>query len=258
MQLDFETFIEYAPTNDEWELSLIRYKPLDSNKPPILLCHGFACNRYDLDFENKKYSLAKYLARRGFDTWILELRGHGKSRKKGIRKWFDWCFDTYVNHDAVDAVDYIKKKCKEEGLNKKIFWIGHSMGGMIAYAYGMTAEGRKNLQGVITIASPVKFSGFFKNLEKEGYKWLINGVKMRCPHRLNQPFLTPFYINIKKSRDIIEKFFVNKNNMDLKILDRFWEIGIEIISCKKLFQFAFMVETKDFCKFPNYPKLCRI
>ncbi len=248
-------YIEYAPTTDGWELALYRYA---GDRASILLCHGFACNRYNLDFEDSKYSLAKYLANKGLDVWVLELRGHGKSRKKGIKKWFNWCFDTYVNHDAPDAINYIKKRLAKEGMDTKIFWIGHSMGGMIAYAYGSTENGRKNLKGVITIASPVKFSGLFKNLQKEGYEWLINLVKIRCPHRLNQPFFTPLYINMKWSREIIEKFFVNRNNIDNKVLQKFWEIGIEIISCKKLYQFAFMLEMSDFCKFPKYPRFCKI
>lgn len=262
--MDFETTIEYAPTTDGWMVALTRHKPIDfdKNKPPILLCHGFASNRYDLDFdgETDKYSLAKFLSKRGFDTWVLELRGHGRSKKKGLKKWFDWNFDTYVNHDAPDAVKYIKEKyLKEYGIDTKIVWIGHSMGGMIAYGYGSTEEGRKNLKAVVTVASPVKFSGFFENLEKippYNLQGLIKIAQNICPPRLNKPFLTPFYVKLIKN--LIEKFFVNKDNIDTDVLNKFWENGVEIISCKKLFQFAFMIETNDFCKFPKYPKLCRM
>ena len=257
---NFVTTVEYAPTTDGWELALTRHKPANFNRdrPPVLLCHGFASNRYDLDFDGGygKHSLAKYLANRGFDIWVLELRGHGRSRKKGIRGWFNWNFDTYVDHDAPDAVDYIIKKYLKEGVDTKVMWIGHSMGGMIAYAYGSSKEGQENLKGVVTIASPAKLSGLLKNLEGLALQWLIGAVKARCPHRLNQPFFTPFYLDMKWSKRIIEKFFANKDNMNTDVLDKFWGNGIETISCKKLYQFAFMLGIDDFCTFPEHPKLC--
>ncbi len=259
MQPNFEITLEYAPTTDGWELALTRYKPFnfDKNKSPILLCHGLACNRYSFDF-NEKYSLARYLAEKGFDTWVLELRGHGKSRRKGIRKKFNWNFDTYAIHDAPDAVKYIKNKYMEKGVETKILWVGHSMGGMIAYAYGSTPEGKENLKGVVTIASPVILNGLLKNLKEENLQWLIDLVKLRCPHRINQPFLTPFYLGMKWSKELIEKFIVNKNNIDEHVLNDFLKKGVEIISCKVLYQFAFMMEMGDFCYFPKYPRLCKL
>lgn len=260
--MEFETTIEYAPTTDGWKLAFTRYRPLDfdKNKPPIILCHGFASNRYDLDFEEEKYSLAKYLAKRGFDSWVLELRGHGRSKKRGIRNWFNWSLDTYIDHDAPDAIRYIREKYRKEyDVNTKIIWIGHSMGGMIAYGYGCSEERRKNLKGVVTIASPVKFEGLFNNLRKIppiNLQGLVKFPQNICPPRLNKPFLTPLYVKLIKN--IVEKFFVNKDNIDNNILNKFWEKGTEIISCKKLFQFAYMIELNDFCKFPKYPRICRI
>lgn len=259
MKSDFETTIEYAPTKDGWNLAFVRHKPLDFNKKkaPVLLCHGFASNRYDLDFgESEKYSLAKYLAKRGFDTWVLELRGRGRSKKEG-KEFFDWNFDTYVNYDTPAAVGYILRKYKVEyGVNTKILWVGHSMGGMISYVYG-SREGKRNLKSVVTIASPIYLTGLLKNLEKDNLKWLIRLVDILCPPRVNKPFLLPLWLENKWIRNLVEKYFVNKDNVNLDILNKMWENGIEVVSCKVLYQFAFMLSRSDFCMYPKYPRICK-
>lgn len=262
MESDFETTIEYAPTSDEWKLAFVRHKPLNfnKNKPPVLLCHGFTSNRYDLDFdgESEKYSLAKYLTKRGFDTWTLELRGRGRSKKEDGKEIFDWNFDTYVKYDAPAAVNYIIRKYKKEyGIDAKILWVGHCMGGMISYVYGSREEGKKNLKGVVTIASPIYLTGLLKNLEKDGLKWLIRLVEIVCPPRLNKPFLTPLWLEFKKAKVLVEKYFVNKDNVSIDILNKFLENGVETVSCKALYQFAFMLEKSDFCMYPKCARVCK-
>jgi len=49
--------------------------------PPIVLIHGFAQNRFSWD--TKIRSLSGWLATKGWDVWNLELRGHGRSRRRG-------------------------------------------------------------------------------------------------------------------------------------------------------------------------------
>lgn len=74
----------------------------------------------------------------------------------------------------------------------------------------------------------------------------------------SQPtFLHPFYLDRELTKGILEAFFVNKDNIDLDVLDNFWERGIDIISYKKLYQFAYMLEKNELCRFPKHPRLCR-
>uniref|UniRef100_A0A7N0TCX3 AB hydrolase-1 domain-containing protein n=1 Tax=Kalanchoe fedtschenkoi TaxID=63787 RepID=A0A7N0TCX3_KALFE len=64
-----------------WNLALWRYIPCPqapSRNHPLLLLSGVGTNAigYDLSPES---SFARYMSRRGFDTWILEVRGTGLS-----------------------------------------------------------------------------------------------------------------------------------------------------------------------------------
>lgn len=126
---------EYVTTGDGWELATYRY-PHRSKFHPVLLVHGLGTNRFDVDFPDARYSLAKYLHGQGFDTWIVELRGAGLSRKT---RWIsramtalktDWTFDDYVFKDLPAAVKHIQTATGR----KKLHWVGHSLGGTLVYA----------------------------------------------------------------------------------------------------------------------------
>ncbi len=59
-----------ARTPDGWNLALYRYRPKGDAQPlPVVCGHGMAGTRliYDL---HPNTSLARYLAFRGFDTWL--------------------------------------------------------------------------------------------------------------------------------------------------------------------------------------------
>src|SRR6476619_1116703 len=69
-----------VPTDDGASIALGRYHPRGPRRfaEPVLLCHGLGANRFNLDFD-ERYSVARYLARRGFETWVLEMRGRGEA-----------------------------------------------------------------------------------------------------------------------------------------------------------------------------------
>lgn len=79
-----------ARTPDGWNLALYRYRPKGIARPfPIVCSHGMAGTRliYDL---HPDYSLARYLAGRGFDTWLVDLRGSSRAASgvaTSIRSW---------------------------------------------------------------------------------------------------------------------------------------------------------------------------
>ncbi len=143
----------YAKTIDGWKIALHRYTSRRRALPdqsPILLCHGLGANRYNLDAPGK-LSLAKWLARRGFDCWVIELRGTGYSSRPKIynKLRYNWTFDDYINHDVPAALNVITKVTR----NREVHWIGHSMGGMVAYAYLLTQDATR-IRSMTAIASP--------------------------------------------------------------------------------------------------------
>ncbi len=138
----------YATTRDGWRIALHRYKKKHA-KGVALLCHGLGSNRFDLDAPGS--SLARYLFDGGFDVWVIDLRGAGQSSRPTLfnRLRYDWNFDDYLYHDLPAALRLIHERTGTE----KVHWIGHSMGGMLAYAY-LALWGERSIRSVVTVGSP--------------------------------------------------------------------------------------------------------
>jgi pimeloyl-ACP methyl ester carboxylesterase len=92
-----------------------------------MLVHGLAANRHAFHFPGR--SLADWLAEHGFDCYIPELRGHGESERRG----FDWDLDTYLDDDLPPILEAIR----EHSGHPLVHWIGHSMGGILLFCYGI-------------------------------------------------------------------------------------------------------------------------
>ena len=145
--------VEFARTADGWDLALHHYHgvPGATPMPPVILCSGYSCNRVFMDFDDR-YSLARFLARCGCDTWVLELRGHGNSEFAGEQRT-DWTFDDFVELDVPTAVRAVRQHSGRSPV-----WIGHSMGGLVMYAaLGTDAGLGASIAGLVTMASPVAF-----------------------------------------------------------------------------------------------------
>lgn len=148
---DFAPVRHTARTRDGWHIALYRF-PCSQNahRTPVVLCHGMGSNRRNMDGPGR-LSLARYLARRGYDTWVLELRGAGNSTRPNWwnGKRYDWTFEDYVHHDARAALRVVLRETGAE----QVHWVGHSMGGMIAYALLMSPAHSK-IASAITLGSP--------------------------------------------------------------------------------------------------------
>lgn len=176
-ELDFKSLYrksEYdAETADGWVLKITRYQPrpqpfaqpvLDE---PLLLVHGFSQNRHAWTCGQ----FVKNLLYFGVDIHILELRGHGKSSRRLQRERHEklgaplpadldwgWDIDSYLLYDIPAAVAAVKKVTGRE----KIFYAGHSMGGILGYGY---AGMHHDLEGLVTIGSPSELGSDFLPLK---------------------------------------------------------------------------------------------
>lgn len=116
-------------------------RPEGPRRPPVLLVHGFAQNRYTWRVGGRSFVAA--LAREGFEVLNLELRGHGRSREAGAGN--ATAFEEYVA-DARRVV---------EACDRPPFVIGHSLGGGVGV--GLATEvplaGLVHLAGLYTFAS---------------------------------------------------------------------------------------------------------
>jgi pimeloyl-ACP methyl ester carboxylesterase len=152
-------------TADGWSLVVTRYKPVPQAfaQPlfgePMLMVHGFSQNRHAWT----SGEFVKNLLFFGLDIHILELRGHGKSsialqhecaarhgrKVPGDIDW-EWDIDSYFLYDLPAAVAGVRRITRRE----RIFYCGHSMGGILGYGYaGIHPE---QFEGIITIGAPAE------------------------------------------------------------------------------------------------------
>jgi pimeloyl-ACP methyl ester carboxylesterase len=144
--------VHVVTTEDGWKLALHRFLPKHRRfQEPIFLCHGMGANRYNFDLVSDR-SLARHLAERGFDVWAVELRGAGQSSRPGWFTPYRWGFDfdDHLRRDIPAALAHVRG----QSGGGPVFWVGHSMGGMLGYAWLGLRE-HHGLRGLVTVSSPV-------------------------------------------------------------------------------------------------------
>ncbi|MGQ0506370.1 MAG: alpha/beta hydrolase, partial [Myxococcaceae bacterium] len=137
-----------VPTDDGCSIALGRYQPRGERRfeEPVILCHGLGANRFNMDFD-ERYSLARYLARRGYETWVMELRGRGLAGPP-----CDSTFDDQAEHDVRAALRAVTSTG-----HKQVTWVGHSKGGLLLYAHLARTPGAP-VRAAVTLGSPFSFA----------------------------------------------------------------------------------------------------
>ncbi len=123
-------------------LAVVRKRLPCVTGPAVVLVHGFAQNRYT--WHSTGRSMSAWLAGKGFDVYVLELRGHGNSRASGSPE--TGSPDSFADY-VVDA------EALASALPGPAFWIGHSLGGAVAYALATRAP----VRGVVGLGAVYRF-----------------------------------------------------------------------------------------------------
>jgi pimeloyl-ACP methyl ester carboxylesterase len=161
----YEIEEQTVTTEDGWHLALARYRPIPQPFPqpllgvPLLLVHGYTQSRRAWDTGE----FIKNMLYFGADVYVLELRGHGKSGVAAQRRHarhegttlpadldYDWDLDSYLLYDLPAGVEAVKRVSGRQ----RIFYCGHSLGGILGYAYATLFD---DLMGLATIGSPSDF-----------------------------------------------------------------------------------------------------
>ncbi|HEX5744686.1 MAG TPA: alpha/beta fold hydrolase [Archangium sp.] len=137
-----------VPTDDGAAIALGRYHAREQRRyaEPVILCHGLGANRFHMDFD-EHYSLARYLARAGYETWVMELRGRGLAGPCG-----DATFDDQAEHDVRTAL----RTVLSTGA-KQVLWVGHSKGGLTLYGH-LARNPQAPVRAAVAIGSPFTFA----------------------------------------------------------------------------------------------------
>lgn len=89
---------------------------------PLVLVHGAFANRRFWYTVNGK-GLGAWLARAGFDVWLVEMRGHGLSPRN--RMYRSNAVADYARYDLPAVAAFLEEQCAQP-----VHWLGHSLGGL--------------------------------------------------------------------------------------------------------------------------------
>lgn len=139
-----------ARTDDGWNIALYRYRATGDPHPlPVVCGHGLAGSRYIFD-SHVDYSMARDLAARGFDVWLVDLRGRNESWPDGgPSPELQWSFDDFVRHDIPAAIRTVGGVTGAPG----VCWLGTEMSGIALYALAIDGT-VPELRAGITLGSP--------------------------------------------------------------------------------------------------------
>ncbi|MDH5654837.1 MAG: alpha/beta hydrolase [Spirochaetia bacterium] len=228
-----EDEIHYAKTNDGWNLALHRYKPnLPSKHYPVIFLHGIFVNRYSVDLD-REHSMAAYLQRLGYDVFVPDLRAKGKSFFQN-KKAPEYSFDDLAREDGPSIIKAVKILTGE----KKVHWIGHSMGGMIGYSAAANPVCAKSIQSLVTVSAPGK-SDFIRNgpwYSFIRYKFFVKFFNLKILAKLAIPFtgiadLPP------------ENFIYSRENLSANTMRKLKMNAVENTSPLMLTQLASWIKT---------------
>ena len=203
--------VAHVSTPDGARLAVYRYRPAApaAGAEPVLMVSGYGLNRHALDYD-ERYSWARGLAAAGFDTWLLELRGSGRSSFAGRH---DGCFDDYL----VDAGTAVAHVLSETGA-ERLHWVGYSLGGMLLYAFLAAAPEEAPVRSGVAVEAPVDLSAYdvdaisrfvFAALQR-------TGVLQRIPYRLLTHLLRPV-LPVLLRRPVFARW-MNPDNIDPVLL----------------------------------------
>ncbi|HOX44931.1 MAG TPA: alpha/beta fold hydrolase [Myxococcota bacterium] len=196
---------------DGWALHVVRYRPpagAPTGRGPALFVHGMGANRHNFDL-NARHSLARDASRSGFDAFVVELRGRGRSQPPpGVRA--NWCFDDFLERDLPVVMELVARE-----TGQPVHWVGHSMGGMLGLAWAVR-HGEEQLRSLSLFGTPLAFARgqlglqawslvvqlqrFLPTLDQEAWGRRLVPVVRRIPRAL-RPFL---------------RFLANPDNVDLE------------------------------------------
>lgn len=219
---------------DGWPLALSRRRPgAAPRRPPVLLLHGIASNRQFVDFGVSHWSLSAHLAAAGFDCFALELRGHGRSRRRppGARR--DWNLDTYLREDVPAALDAIRAATGED----RVLWVGHSQGAMLGMA--ACALYPERIAAIVSIAGPTHFHAQERLRELVKLRFILGGRFTRVLARMVAPWAGLWH-------PAFAELAIHARNVDPRIYRRLLSNAIESLHPGVLAQFATFIREDAF------------
>lgn len=128
---------------------------------PVVCVHGtFSNHTYWVGTRGSGF--ARALAARGFEAWVVDLRGHGRSPRPGRRD--AWDFEDWARHDVAATLESALEHARGAG-HRGVFAVGHSAGGAaLLMALCADAHLRAGVHGLVTAGTPLPWVQGFRGM----------------------------------------------------------------------------------------------
>lgn len=226
---------EYAVTADGWHLGVRRIRPErpDPDKLPVVLCHGLGLNGTFWTIAGGNH-LPKQLAEHGYEVFIVDMRGSGASHRDGLVGKINralretpflevnegrWTMDDEAKYDVPAILDHVQKVTGKKQVN----WVGHSLGGMLMFAYLETSDRPERIANFVAMGCPVVVADA-PNLEL----WKANrSLRILLRFFSTARIARPMMIARPPGLEKIDKFYYSAENVDKRTVSRFYGYTLE-------------------------------
>ncbi|MDP8256440.1 MAG: alpha/beta hydrolase [Candidatus Alcyoniella australis] len=228
-----------ATTEDGVKIALHHYRAADyvaDDRRPVVLCPGICSNRYSFICDPQN-NIVGALTDDGRDVYLVELRGHGMSDKLRSQDadGDGWDMDDYALRDLDAAINEVLERTGADGVD----YVGHSMGGMVAYI--ALAHGKfEQVRALVIVASPAYFqhsSRWIEMMLSSG--WLLNHLN-KLPANIGAEVgaLLP------ESADFVTTTLYNPHNVTREVRQTMMRRAVNDLSAGEARQW---VATYNFC-----------
>ena len=226
---------EYVETADHWNLGIRHLRPPnpDPNKLPVILCHGMGLNGTFWTI-TENLTLPKQLLADGYEVFIFDFRGSGESTKAGLPAFLNrgirqtplleyaegaWTVDDIVNYDVPAILGHVQRQTGKDQVN----WVGHSLGGMLLFAYLETTAEPSRIANFVAMGSTITLAKAPERDMLKANRQLRKLSTVASPGRLGRP-LTFFRLPFLAS---IDRFYYTAANVDKLTVSRFYGYTLE-------------------------------
>ncbi|WP_152050481.1 alpha/beta hydrolase [Tautonia marina] len=252
-------------TVDGWTLVAHRFRPSTGVRPgtmPVILCHGLSYNAQFWDI-SPEVSFPQYLAERGWDVWVVNLRGSGLSSKWVAKidaaptmvvgglirratnnrmaptgyatldpKFARWNLDDHINYDLPALVHLVRSHTRAP----EVAWVGHSMGGIIGLCH-LARYQNPGIGRLVTVGSQVTMPN-----GQLATQFLMELMTLRQGQIAGEILPEELIIDSKTS---IDNMFFNNSHVDPRVYRALTHDGIDVPSIGLLQQYLTLAARKE-------------
>ena len=225
----------HTTTKDGWKLGIRRFRPThpDPSKLPVVLCHGLGLNATFWTITDDH--LPEQLAARGYEVFVPDMRGSGWSRRKGavgiINQYMlretpmleigdgDWTVDDEIRYDVPAILDYVRAETGHERVN----WVGHSLGGMLMFAYLETSDESWRIANFVGMGSTIQQANYPQIQMLRANRGIRGLMRVISTGRIARPMMVARPPGLEK----VDRFYYTAANVDKSTVNRFYGYTLE-------------------------------